>query len=249
MNRKAKRGFTLVEVLAVVVIMAILAAGVFMMMGAGDTKSKIAETNAQIQALTSLLEDYRNLHGDYPYVTSVDKDGYANLNFTFKVQDGDSCTECGNAPGSDQAAFGLAARFVPPATTIYNMTANTNMASHYESCYSNPGSQSSEVWERELGSKGDTLQNVMMNEASDSNLDRINRAWRRLENQKLVYSGVSHCTFCQAEVYSAGVNKDAWDQALKYNTGTKAIVSAGPDGKFGTDDDISGAGTGTEDED
>ena len=144
-----KGGFTLIEILAVVVIMAILAGGVFMMMGAGDSKSKIAETNAQIQALSSLLEEYKNQYGEYPLVTNVDDQGYAALNFTFKVEDGGSCNECGNQPSSDKIAFGLASRFIPTATTIYQKTAGTNMESHYERCYANPTSQDSEAWERE----------------------------------------------------------------------------------------------------
>ena len=71
-NSDSKRaGFTLIEILAVVVIMALLAGGVFMLMGVGDTRSKIAETNAQIQALSSLLEEYKNEYGDYPTVTNT----------------------------------------------------------------------------------------------------------------------------------------------------------------------------------
>ncbi|HIV08488.1 MAG TPA: prepilin-type N-terminal cleavage/methylation domain-containing protein [Candidatus Spyradenecus faecavium] len=244
-----KGGFTLIEILAVVVIMAILAGGVFMMMGAGDSKSKIAETNAQIQALSSLLEEYKNQYGEYPLVTNVDDQGYAALNFTFKVEDGGSCNECGNQPSSDKIAFGLASRFIPTATTIYQKCANTNMESHYKRCYSDPSGQDSEAWERELGASGADWQDIMGREAGDSNLDQINRSWRRLEKEGLLYSGVSACPYCNTRTYSAGASNDAWDRGLKYNTATKAIVSAGPDGKFGTDDDISGSGTGTEDED
>ena len=244
-----RAGFTLIEILAVVVIMAILAGGVFMMMGAGDTKAKIAETNAQIQALSSLLEEYKNEYGDYPTVTNADSQGYASLNFNFKVEDGDSCKECGNNPGSDGVSFGLVAKFLPAATTIYQKCANTNMESHYKRCYSDPSGQDSDAWERELGSSGADWQEIMGREAGDSNLDQINRSWRRLEKEGLLYSGVSACPYCNTRTYSAGASNDAWDRGLKYNTATKAIVSAGPDGKFGTDDDISGSGTGTEDED
>lgn len=244
-----RAGFTLIEILAVVVIMAILAGGVFMMMGAGDTKAKIAETNAQIQALSSLLEEYKNEYGDYPTVTNADNQGYASLNFNFKVEDGDSCKECGNTPGEDGVSFGLVSKFLPAATTIYQKCANTNMESHYKRCYSDPSGQDSDAWERELGSQGADWLEVMAREAGDSSLDQLNRKWRRLEQDGTVYSGVSQCTYCRTQNYSAGAKNDAWGHGLKYNTATHAIVSAGPDGQFGTDDDISGAGTGTEDED
>lgn len=248
-SSNGRAGFTLIEIMAVVVIMAILAGGVFMMMGAGDAKAKIAETNAQIQALSSLLEDYKNEYGEYPLVTNADDKGYASLNFTFKVEDGDACKECGNKPGSDGVAFGLVSKFFPVATTIYQKCANTNMESHYEQCYRNPSGQDSEAWERELGSQGADWQDVMGREAGDSSLDQLNRKWRRLEQDGTVIAGVSQCTFCRTQNYSAGAKNDAWGHALKYNTATHAIVSAGPDGSFGTDDDISGVGTGTEDED
>ena len=136
-----RKGFTLIEVLAVIVIMAILAGGVFMMLGAGNDQANIAKTTAQIHAIASLLEDYRNCYGTYPRVTNADADGYAPLNFTFKIEDGGTCEECGNQRGKDGVAFGLCSHFIPRASKMYDKAADTNMAGHYEDCFSDPAGQ------------------------------------------------------------------------------------------------------------
>lgn len=248
---RARRGFTLIEVLAVVVIMAILAGGVFMMLGAGNDQANIAKTTAQIHAIASLLEDYRNCYGAYPRVTNPDDDGYAPLNFTFKIEDGGTCEECGNSRGRDGVAFGLVSHFIPRASKMYEKAADTNMASHYEDCFSDPsGQDDNPAWERELGNRSSDWSEAQSLEAADSNLNRINRVWRRLAADGMVYETETFCNYCGTRTYAAGAQRDAWDKELKYNVATGAIVSAGPDGVFGTGDDITGAGTGTdEDED
>lgn len=254
-----KQGFTLVELLVVIVIIGILAGGIFMMTRSATSKSAEAKTIAQVHAIASLLNEYRAAYGDYPLVTDADSNGYASLNFTFLVNS-DSCDECGaervtysegSECGSDQVAFGLVSHFMPRAGTIYDYTSGTNMEDYYKSQFKKPSKGS--VWEKEFrGVRSNSIDKARSYEAVDLNLQQVYRTWRRLKNQGVVYEGVSACEHCEMAVFSAGASADGWGRGLKYRNegGAGEIVSAGADGQFGTTDDIvSGGAAVEEDED
>jgi prepilin-type N-terminal cleavage/methylation domain-containing protein len=255
----AKRGFTLIELLVVIVIIGILAGGIFMMTRSANTKSAEAKTIAQVHAIATLLNEYKATYGEYPLVTDSDDNGYSNLNFTFLVNSA-SCDVCGaervtyseNGEGvNDGVAFGLVSHFIPRATTIATATSGTNMEAYYKSQFKKPSRDS--VWEKELRGtrEGNTLDRTRAYEAVDLNLQTIHRSWRRLKNQGLVFEEVYGCEQCDVARYSAGAEADGWGHALKYRNegGAGEIVSAGPDGRFGTADDIVSGGAAVDEDD
>lgn len=246
-----KAGFTMIELLVVIVIIGILAAALFRLMGSANTKTAIAKTTAQVHAIASLLEEYKAIHGNYPVVTSANDEGYSALNFSFKTHDGGGCSQCKNKTTEDYMQFGLCSHFIPRATTIYNYTRDDNMEDHYNNRFRDPSSD--ENWERELGGKtvGNSMDRARGYEQADPNLQQIYRSWRRMAKDKMVEEGVSNCTFCGTTHYSAGAGNDAWGRGLMYRNdgGAGEIVSAGPDGQFGTGDDIVSAGAASDEDD
>lgn len=65
-RRRVSRGFTLLELLAVLTIVALLAAAV---LGGGRRATElgqIARTKAELAALSAALETYKRVYGDYP---------------------------------------------------------------------------------------------------------------------------------------------------------------------------------------
>lgn len=252
----AKRGFTLVELLVVIVIIGILAGGIFMMTRSANTKSAEAKTISQVHAIASLLNEYKAVYGDYPLVTATDENGYASLNFTF-VANKDSCDACGANMNDDGVAFGLCSHFVPRATTIFSWaTSETNMHNYYKDMFENPDGQGDDTaFSREYrGTKSgssDAWEVIQDHEREDANIQQIYRSWRRLKNQGLVFEKGFSCEQCEVLRFSAGAESDGWGHALKYRNegGAGEIVSAGPDGIFGTADDIvSGGASADEDE-
>lgn len=250
-TRRKRAGFTMIELLVVIVIIGILAAAVFRLMGSANTKTAIAKTTAQVHAIATLLEEYKAHYGNYPLVTNISNEGYSPLNFTFKAHDGGGCSTCNNNPTRDNVQFGLCSHFIPRATTIYNYTHGDDMEGHYDSRFKDPSQD--DVWEKELGGTqtGNSLDKARRYENVDPNLQQIYRAWRRLAKDRMVSEGVASCQFCGTTTYSAGAGNDAWGRGLMYRNdgGAGEIVSAGPDGTFGTGDDIVSGGAATEEDD
>ena len=252
----ARAGFTLIELLVVIVIIGILAGALFMMVGAARNKSAIAETTAQIHAIATLLEEYKAIYGDYPAVSDTDSSGYAALDFHFVTGSGNpGCKYCGfkaitNSNNGDEIAFGLCSHFIPRATTIEGNVSD-ELKGHYNEMYRNPAPNTPWVTEiRGLKNTSDALGATLANESADTNLQQIYRSWRRLQKDGLVKSGVTVCIECGAQRFTAGAKADAWEHSLKYrnNGGAGEIISAGPDGKFGTADDITASGAAVEDD-
>ena len=260
MKTFSKRGFTLIELLLVVVIIGILSGSLFMMVRAGRDKAAIAKTTAQIHAIATLLEEYKAIYGDYPVVQGTDSKGYAPVNYHFVISEGTpGCKSCGfkavtNSDGNrgDEMQFGLCSHFVPRATTVLSSVADDSLKSHYKTMFKTPASNT--PWETEirgLKNASDALSATASLEQADLNLQQIYRVWRRLQKEGMVIEGATICVDCAAQRYSAGTREDAWNRALKYRVsgGAGEVVSAGPDGKFGTADDISAAGAAVNDED
>lgn len=257
LSGKARAGFTLIELLVVIVIIGILAGALFMMVGAARNKSAIAETTAQIHAIATLLEEYKAIYGDYPVVSETDSNGYASLDFHFVTESGNpGCKYCGfkavtNSNHGDEIAFGLCSHFVPRATVIEDSVSD-ELKGHYNEMYRNPAANTPWATEiRGLKNTSDALGATLANETADTNLQQIYRSWRRLAKDGLVKSDVTVCVECGAQRYTAGAKADAWERALRYRNdgGAGEIVSAGPDGKFGTADDITASGAAVVDDD
>jgi prepilin-type N-terminal cleavage/methylation domain-containing protein len=65
-RRVARRGFTLVELLTVIAVLAILVSvGIGAVRGARE-RANIARARAELVALVAALEEYKRLYGDYP---------------------------------------------------------------------------------------------------------------------------------------------------------------------------------------
>lgn len=257
-----QKGFTLVELLVVVVLIAVLSGGVFMLMRASNTKEGIARTTASVQALATLLESYHSQYGTFPRVTTPSStSGYYPANFKFKIHDGGSCRYCSNKTSEDVTAFGLASHFVPRATLMYDSTANEpTQRSYYEDCFEDPtiaktDSSGNNAWELEYGTQatGTSLTDIAAQESADPRLLKVNADWKRFVKEGVIYEGRTQCPYCGTVNYTAGVNSDAWGNTLLYSNegGIGIVVSMGPDGTLGTADDIrsDGGRTSTDDDD
>ncbi len=77
-----RNGFTLIEMLIVVVIIAILAGMVFKLMGAGGASSDIAKTRRQLEMLANALEEFRAEYGKYPPV-ALNRNGVQPMRYEF----------------------------------------------------------------------------------------------------------------------------------------------------------------------
>lgn len=67
-NAIAAEGFTLIEMLVVVLIIVLLAGMVFRMVGAIGKSNDIAETRATIEKVSHALEEFKGIYGTYPQV-------------------------------------------------------------------------------------------------------------------------------------------------------------------------------------
>jgi prepilin-type N-terminal cleavage/methylation domain-containing protein len=68
MKRKQnKNGLTIMEILVAVVIMAILAAGLYFAGSYVDTQAKIKLTESTIETLAAAIDEYHDFYGKYPF--------------------------------------------------------------------------------------------------------------------------------------------------------------------------------------
>lgn len=66
-RKQNKNGLTLIELLAAIAIVAILAAGLYIAGSRAETQAKIKLTESTIQMLSTALEQYRDFYGKFPF--------------------------------------------------------------------------------------------------------------------------------------------------------------------------------------
>jgi general secretion pathway protein G len=99
---KARKGFTLVEILIVVVILGILAAIVIPQFTDASTQSKLSSCRTTLQSMRSQIELYKIQHNDD--APALDE---------FATQMTTKTNSLGAAPGQDEQAFGPYMQRVP----------------------------------------------------------------------------------------------------------------------------------------
>ena len=77
--KTSSRGFTLIEILIVVAIIAILASVVLVGLGPTQAKGRDARRISDLQETQNALELYYNKNGSYPNVTQTGSAGWAQL--------------------------------------------------------------------------------------------------------------------------------------------------------------------------
>jgi len=95
---QAKRGFTLVEILIVVVILGILAAIVIPQFTQASTEAKLNSLCSNLQTLRSQIELYKVQHNDVPPGNTVAADGTVSAAAT---SFGDQMVYCTELDGTD----------------------------------------------------------------------------------------------------------------------------------------------------
>ena len=262
MKTKKNQGFTLIEMLVVVLIIILLAGLVFRMVGAIGKGNDIAATRAKIEMISHALEEFKAIYGKYPPVPFYH--GYQPIGYEYPTRHGwgensdakaKLITEGGRGTLSEWGGsctiytFGLASFFMPR----YNGTAErgptafcgVNAATHQ---MRGGVPQWTQFNSRVNGKLGD----------SDRDLNAVRRilpmlggklgpdnriadwgcitTWESPRPDPLDASGEGLVTnLCSQFI-------DAWRQPMHYVSmppyETYQLWSNGPDGREGTSDDI-----------
>lgn len=78
-RKGASRGFTLIEILIVVVILGILAAIVIPQFSSASQEAAVSSVRSQLQTLRSQVELYRVQNNEYPATGAISSDSSANV--------------------------------------------------------------------------------------------------------------------------------------------------------------------------
>lgn len=245
------QGFTLIEMLVVVVIISILAMIVFKLMGAGGASSDRAATRRKLEQLANAIEEYRAEYGKYPPVAKG-KDGNQSVGYEYPGSK-DFWTG-GGASGAEALSRSLRQVSREEATVFrfglmsYLVTrvegraeyAHKNLFSKYDGLNIDQSHWLSENAKKTTTKARDPSWNDAMDNPRDANLARrvepflkdiISTHHDRARDYNKNYWTNSYCT-----VY------DSWDKELQYQCDppydSYKLWSCGPDKKSGTADDI-----------
>lgn len=222
---KRKQGFTLIEMLVVVVIIAILAGIIFKIAGLVGRKTSEAETVAHIGLLANAISEYAAEYGHYPPVP--DYGGSQPLAYEYPPdEDHMDATVAGNIGNAHLPwdttegrvfTFGLMAFLVPryrgKASSAYPELLDT------------------EQWSEWNQTKGDIQRDLDAMERWSPYLDGILHGGGRGRS----FAGYSYTNRTVSVV-------DGWDRGLHYSSPppheSYKLWSSGVDGRSGTSDDI-----------
>lgn len=260
MKHSTKEGFTLLEMLVVVLIIVLLAGLVFRLVGAIGKSNDIAETRAKIEKVSHALEEFKAIYGKYPPVPFYQGRQMTGYEFPTEITWGENSEQMakrivdGNhAKLSDWGGhctvytFGLASFFIPR----YNGTAERGpkafcgVANHHQNDKDGVP-QWTQFNSRVNGKLGD----------SDRDLNAVRRILPCLggklgPDNRIADSGClsyweahrGHPFSQDAVVTNLNITfADAWRRELRYVSlppyETYKLWSNGPDGVEGTSDDI-----------
>lgn len=126
-------GFTIIEMMIVILVIIVLSGMVFKLMGLAGAKNEEAETKAKLHKLANAVEEYRAIYGKYPPVYNYPSEGqpvrYEYANLAYLKADAKADNYSGNpaailraqdgtgrdlwVDGTQLFTFGLLSYFVP----------------------------------------------------------------------------------------------------------------------------------------
>lgn len=244
------KGFTLIEMMVVVVIIAILAMIVFKLIGAGGASSDRASARRSLELLSNAIEEYRAEYGKYPPVAK-DRKGGQPLMYEYPGSR-DYWTSGGSSGAQalanslkqvprDQAivfTFGLMSYLV----TRVEGRAENAYQSLFEKAPNISVNQSHWLCENQKKTKPKTesgdINNVMDNPRDVKMANKVKPYLQDIMGTQILerqYNGEYYTnTYCSVW--------DPWGNQLNYRSDppydSYKIWSNGPDGKSGTADDI-----------
>ncbi len=211
-----RAGFTLIEMLAVILIIGILSAVLLTQLGGTSTAAKVQQTRQQLTMISAAIENYEmEGHGEYPPSHFDDKSGIAN----------------------DGSNVGIEALVVALWSEGYE--AGGLLDNEADRLQNTDGDSSS----RGL-TDFDSRELFEIVDAWENPIAYFNR--RDYDN-----GGGAYFTYDPV----TGEDRESVAQAIKnsatgryYNSGTFQMISAGPDGIFGSEDDVANFDRRLEDE-
>lgn len=198
-NTRSRAGFTLIELMVSIVILAVLMSAMFLMLKLGDKESEKAATLAKLEQLNTLITAYHNQYGVYPPVPvyptgsrTVDNDGTSKTQPTQPIQfwihtDGPNVPSPSNASwdqigsGERFVVFGLLSFFYPRGT-IFNRYLSESYKSFFQSGIKQGNVQLSNQFDSEIGSIG----TLVLEEEADPRVVIMRRYVTDLENKGVI---------------------------------------------------------------
>lgn len=127
MIARSKSGFTLVELMIVIVVIAILASVTVVSYGSIQADSRDNVRSIKIYAIASALEDYYQIHGDYPGCPALTTDGQTVVSNTLtSLGQPDALVAPQAAAGVTNSITCESLSSVPTTTDAFVYTGNTS---------------------------------------------------------------------------------------------------------------------------